>query len=78
MGLQLVRCPIWNIYENSNMLLFIDLASTAIIPKIPYMPAIFAHREGAPSRVDICAPSSSLRGFLHQTQQRQVVPYAVR
>lgn len=60
------------------MLLHINLASTAIISKVSHMSTVFAHREGASSSVDICAPSSSPRGFLHQTQQRQVVPYAER
>lgn len=60
------------------MLLHIYLASTAIISKVSYVSTVFAHREGAPSRVDIRAPSSSLCGVLHQTQQRQVITYAVR
>jgi hypothetical protein len=57
------------------MLLNVDLASATVISKVPHMPAILTHGKGAPSSVDICPPSGSLRGFFYQTQKRQVGPY---
>lgn len=59
------------------MLLNVDLTSTAVITKVPYMSTIFAHREGTSSRVDICPPSGSLCGFFYHAQKRDVAPCSV-
>lgn len=75
--LQLVWCSGGDTYWISDILLHIDLTSTAIIPKVPYMSTVLANGEGASSRVDICPPSSSLRGFLYQAQKREVAPYGI-
>lgn len=43
----------------------VNFASAVIIPQVPYVSAILAHRKRAPSGIDICPPPGSLCGFFY-------------